>query len=103
VGKFIIVTRLGQYRCIARNEFGDVVSECQLTVLAKPYFMQGLEDREVIEGAGVMMDVVLAGSPVPDVRTTDFIAFLARRFFLCRLKFIKMVIRCTVLTLSQPQ
>ena len=58
----------GVYKCVASNENGDSETSAELTVCSKPEFMQGLEDRESLEGESISMDVVISGNPVPDIK-----------------------------------
>jgi hypothetical protein len=58
----------GVYKCIASNEDGESETSGELIVSSKPEFMQGLEDRESLEGESITMDVVISGNPAPDVK-----------------------------------
>lgn len=57
----------GTYKCVASNDDGESETSAEVTVSSKPEFMQGLEDRESLEGESISMDVVISGNPVPDV------------------------------------
>lgn len=57
----------GSYKVVAANEFGKVESSCEVVVTSRPAFMQGFENREVVEGNEVTMDIVLSGNPAPEV------------------------------------
>lgn len=58
----------GSYRCTASNSKGTAETTAELTVSSKPEFMQGLEDRECLEGASIQMDVVISGNPIPEIK-----------------------------------
>ncbi|KAI1285852.1 Titin [Halotydeus destructor] len=58
----------GTYKCNAANDAGEVETQCEMAVTSKPEFMQGLEDRDAVEGDLIVMDIVVAGSPTPKIK-----------------------------------
>lgn len=57
----------GKYKCVASVDSSESETSSELLVSSKPEFMQGLEDREALEGESISMDIVLAGNPVPQI------------------------------------
>ena len=52
----------GNYKCVARNGFGEVTSSSNLFVeekIEKPFFLERLKDLEVLEGSDVKLEVRL--------------------------------------------
>ncbi|KAI1285841.1 Muscle M-line assembly protein unc-89 [Halotydeus destructor] len=60
----------GHYKCSISNEFGQVESECSVSVHLKPAFVKELENHEVVEGSSLTMQIEVTGSPVPEVKFT---------------------------------
>lgn len=61
----------GTYRCTAVNEAGEVSCEGQLTVrenVIPPRFLQRLEDKKVVEGSDVDLEVEVSGRPKPTLK-----------------------------------
>ena len=61
----------GTYRCKAVNTAGEAFCEGKLTVkeqVIPPRFLQRLEDKKVVEGGPVDLDVEVSGKPKPTVR-----------------------------------
>ena len=61
----------GVYRCEATNSRNQISCEGRLTVLQEripPRFRQHLEEKEVIEGGDVDMEVEVTGNPKPSVK-----------------------------------
>ena len=59
------------YRCTAVNEAGEVSCEGQLTVrenVISPRFLQRLEDKKVVEGSDVDLEVEVSGRPKPTLK-----------------------------------
>ena len=60
----------GDYKCVARNEFGSVSSQAELLVNevgAKPEFKEKLKNVSVQSGNKARFDVLVTGSPPPEV------------------------------------
>ena len=58
----------GTYKCKASNDKGEAETSAELTVSSKPEFMQGLEDRDSLEGESITMDIVINGNPPPEIK-----------------------------------
>lgn len=59
------------YRCTALNEAGEVSCEGRLTVrenVIPPKFLQRLEDKKVVEGSDVNLEVEVSGRPKPTLK-----------------------------------
>ena len=60
----------GEYKCVARNEFGSVSSQAELLVNeagAKPEFKEKMKNVSVQVGEKAKFDVLVTGSPPPEV------------------------------------
>lgn len=60
----------GDYKCVARNEFGSVSSQAELLVNeagAKPEFKEKMKNVSVEAGKKARFDVLVTGSPPPEV------------------------------------
>ena len=60
----------GEYKCVARNEFGSASSQAELLVNeagAKPEFKEKMKNVSVQEGQKARFDVLVTGSPPPEV------------------------------------
>jgi hypothetical protein len=58
---------MGAYRLQAKNELGEIQTECKLNVVNAPTFIQGLQDRVVAAKETLELTVQVAGSPQPTV------------------------------------
>lgn len=60
----------GDYKCVARNEFGSVSSQAELLVneaLTKPEFEEKMKNLNVQAGKEARFDVLVTGVPPPEV------------------------------------
>lgn len=60
----------GDYKCVARNEFGSVSTEAELLVNeagSKPEFVEKMKNVNVQAGKEARFDVRVSGSPPPEV------------------------------------
>ena len=61
----------GTYRCTAVNEAGEASCEGKLTVkenVIAPRFLQRLENKKVVEGSDVDLEVEISGRPKPSLK-----------------------------------
>lgn len=61
----------GTYRCTAANEAGEATCEGKVTVkenIIAPKFLQRLENRKVVEGSDVDLEVEVSGRPKPTLK-----------------------------------
>ena len=61
----------GTYKCTATNEAGETSCEGKLTVrenVAPPRFLQRLENKKVVEGTDVDLEVEVSGRPKPTIK-----------------------------------
>lgn len=58
----------GEYECRIMNEAGEASSKGVITVQSKPTFIKDLTDQTVPVGSDIALEVVLTGSPSPQLK-----------------------------------
>uniref|UniRef100_A0A7E4UT80 Immunoglobulin I-set domain protein n=1 Tax=Panagrellus redivivus TaxID=6233 RepID=A0A7E4UT80_PANRE len=59
---------VGQYQCIATNQYGDAQQNVHIDLGERPRFLQPLLDKVFSDGKPMKLDVRVEGSPFPEIK-----------------------------------